>query len=719
MLEGKRISDRYKVLSLIGGGGMSHVYLAHDMILDREVAMKVLRYDFKNEEELHRRFQREALSVTSLTHPNIVGIYDVGQDEDVHYIVMEYVDGQTLKEYIQQHSPIPVARVVEIMLSLTHAISQAHDNHIIHRDIKPQNVLMNKEGEVKVTDFGIAVTLNATAYTQTNSVLGTVHYLSPEQARGGMATKKSDIYALGVVMYELLTGELPFYGESPVAIALKHLQEETPSVRGKYSYIPQSVENVVLKATAKDPLHRYQSVEEMTQDLQTVLSPQRLHEQLFTLPLDDDDATKAMPIIKPVFPVQDATPTRRIEPVQPAVEEEDDDVVIAPPIKKAAVEPSPPSPEPPAKKKKSKSPMIIGILLGIMALLALLIFLLPSLMSPTKVSVPDVTALTLEEAIDELESQGFAVGDERERTSDTVDEGKIIETSPAAGKEIEQGGEIDLIVSIGKEKKSVSNYVGQNVDQVLSILKDRDYVDVVINEEYSDEKAGTVLSQSPVPGEQVVESETVLTLTVSQGSNTARVADLTGYNESALNEYARSSGFKINVTREEHSETIPAGDVMNQTPSANSSIEVGSTISVVMSKGPAEKPVKTFVQVISIPYSAEEQPVTEAPQQEEETPALDEEQDITDENESTEEELPVEEEPVEQPSETAEPIEQTIQIYIQDKNNTMSKPVEEFTITETTSHRIQLQIQEGTEAAYRVMRDNEVIIEEVISYDDL
>lgn len=715
MLEGRRISDRYKVLSLIGGGGMSHVYLAHDMILDREVAIKVLRYDFKNEEELHRRFQREALSVTSLTHPNIVGIYDVGQDEDVHYIVMEYIDGKTLKEYIQERSPIPVARAIEIMLSLTNAISHAHDNHIIHRDIKPQNVLMNKDGEVKVTDFGIAVTLNATAYTQTNSVLGTVHYLSPEQARGGMATKKSDIYALGVVMYELLTGELPFYGESPVAIALKHLQEDTPSVRAKYSYIPQSVENIVLKATSKNPMHRYNSVEEMTQDLQTALDPSRIHEEKFTLPEEDDDATKAMPAIKPVFPVQDSTATKRVEPVKITDDDDEDDIIVAPSKSTAETPKEQAAVNKPTKKKKSKSPMIIGILLGLMLLIALLVLLLPSLMSPSKVTVPDVATKTLDEAIEELESQGFVIGDELERTSNDVAEGIVIETAPAAGKEIEQGGEIDIIVSIGKEKTSVSNYVGQNVEQVLSILKDRDYKDVKIEEQYSEEADGTVLTQSPVAGEQVIEAETVLTLTVSKGTNTARVANLEGYSKSALEEYASSSGFKIHIAREEHSATMPAGDVISQTPSAGSTIEVGSTINVVMSKGPEAKPIKTYVRVISIPYEEIEAPATQ-----QEAPADDEAPTEEGTEEGTEDdEAVVDEEPADEQQTTTEPTPQNVQIYIQDKNHTMSKPVEEFTITETTSHRIQLQIEEGTEAAYRVMRDNEVIIEEVISYDDI
>ena len=296
MMIGKRISGRYKILEMIGGGGMANVYLAHDMILDRDVAVKVLRLDFANSEEFIRRFHREAQSATSLAHPNIVSIYDVGEEESIYYIVMEHVKGQTLKQYIQTNSPVPIEEALLIMEQITSAISHAHQNHIIHRDIKPQNILLDQRGNVKITDFGIAMALSATSITQTNSVLGSVHYLSPEQARGGVANHQSDIYSLGIVMFELLTGRLPFSGESAVSIALKHLQSETPSLRRWNPNIPQSVENIVLKATAKDPFHRYESVEAMEADIRTSLDPSRADEPKFTIPFDDD-RTKAIPVI--------------------------------------------------------------------------------------------------------------------------------------------------------------------------------------------------------------------------------------------------------------------------------------------------------------------------------------------------------------------------------------------------------------------------------------
>ena len=250
MRPGERINDRYKLIREIGSGGMAKVFLAEDLILERQVAVKLMAYNFHDDEASIRRFKREALSTTELLHPNIVDVVDVGED-DSPYIVMEYVEGYDLKEYIKSHHPIPYKKTVDFMLQILSAVEYAHRHNIIHRDLKPQNILMAHDETVKITDFGIAVALSENSITQTNSLLGSVHYISPEQARGSMATKQSDIYSLGILLYELLSGKVPFDGESPVSIALKHFQNDIPSLKEKDDSLPQALENVVLKATAK------------------------------------------------------------------------------------------------------------------------------------------------------------------------------------------------------------------------------------------------------------------------------------------------------------------------------------------------------------------------------------------------------------------------------------------------------------------------------------
>ena len=265
--KGQKINDRYEIIKSIGEGGMANVYLANDNILDRKVAIKVLRGDLENNEKFIRRFQREAKSVSDLSHPNIVEVYDVGEEEGQHYIVMEYIDGRTLKQLIQKRGALTVAEVVDIMTQLTDGLSAAHEAYIIHRDIKPQNIMILDNGMIKITDFGIAMTLNATQLTQTNSVMGSVHYLPPEQASGQTATTKSDIYSAGILMYELLTGTVPFKGENAVEIALKQMKERIPSIRKQNPLIPQSIENIVLRATAKNPKNRYNDTREMYNDL--------------------------------------------------------------------------------------------------------------------------------------------------------------------------------------------------------------------------------------------------------------------------------------------------------------------------------------------------------------------------------------------------------------------------------------------------------------------
>ncbi|EPD52841.1 hypothetical protein HMPREF1210_01221 [Paenisporosarcina sp. HGH0030] len=647
MLLGKRISGRYKVLEMIGGGGMSNVYLAHDMILDRDVAIKVLRYDFSNEDDLHRRFQREALSATSLTHPNIVNIFDVGEDGDIHYLVMEFVEGKTLKQYITDAAPLSPNEAVTIMKQLTSAIAHAHQNQIIHRDIKPQNILMDGTHHVKITDFGIAMALSATSFTQTNSVLGTVHYLSPEQARGGTATKKSDIYALGIVLYELLIGKLPFSGESAVSIALKHLQTDTPSVRAAVPSIPQSLENVVMKATAKDPRNRYQNVEEMQRDLQNVLSEERANEKAFEIPLDDDGATKAMPVIKDAsYDSLAKTKHLKKEPV------------VVPPVVEE-------------KKKKKKWPWIVGILAFLLLAGLVIVVAFPGIFGPKKIEVPDVANLPLSEAIDKVEEVGFIAGNEKQESSEEVEEGQVIRTIPQAGKIREEATEIEFIISSGKESVTLADYAGREYNVVKELLASQKFKSIKADEVFSDEPEGRIISQSPSEFSEVIPDETDLVFTVSKGPELQSVIDLRRqYNEKTLNDYARSSGFDIRIIKEEYSEDVPEGFVISQNPVAGTKLELGSSIEIVLSKGPAAKQIKTFVTTVEIPYEPDD-PGTE----------------------------------------------QIVRIYLQDQTHSLTEPVEEYVLTENKKQQIQLKIEEGQKGAYRIMVDSKVIVDEIIEYD--
>ena len=656
MLIGKSINGRYKIKELIGGGGMSNVYLAHDMILDRDIAIKILRYDFSNEEELRRRFQREALSTTSLAHPNIVNIFDVGEDGSVHYLVMEYVPGKTLKDYIIEHSPVSPERAVEIMKQLTSALAHAHHNQIVHRDIKPQNILMDAEGNVKISDFGIAMALSATSYTQTNSVLGTVHYLSPEQARGGTANKKSDIYSLGIVMYELITGKLPFSGESAVSIALKHLQTETPSLRDTVPDLPQSLENVVLKATAKNMQHRYQSADEMEEDLATVLLPERLNEPKFTVPVDQDE-TRAMPAIKDPAAYTSVADTKTMPLPLNEVKKEQ---------------------TAPVKKKKKKWPWIVGILAFLLIGGLVLALAFPGLFEPRQVAVPDVSEMEQNEAVEELQAAGFVAGEETEEYSEEIEANHIIRTIPEAGKMRDRETEVQLFVSMGKERAEMADFVGDTLEEATEALKDENFASVEPVEEFSDEPVGTILNQEPAAGEEVIVSETDVEFIVSKGKDMRNVEDLAGFTEENLNEYARSSGFNIRIVSQQASDEVEAGRVMSQTPAAGEQLEARSTIEVVLSAGEAEQPMKTYIHTVEIPY-----------------------------------------EPAEPAAEGEEPVEQTVQIYIQDNSQTMVEPFEEFTITEDQSHRIELQIAEGESASYRIVRDSTVILEETFAYSNV
>ncbi|WP_342430553.1 Stk1 family PASTA domain-containing Ser/Thr kinase [Neobacillus sp. FSL H8-0543] len=659
MLIGKRLSGRYKILEMIGGGGMANVYLAHDIILDRDVAVKMLRLDFANDDEFIRRFHREAQSATSLAHPNIVSIYDVGEESELYYIVMEYVEGQTLKQYIQQNSPIRVEDSVRIMRQLTSAISHAHQNHIIHRDIKPHNILVDRVGDVKITDFGIAMALSATSITQTNSVLGSVHYLSPEQARGGMANRKSDIYSLGIVMFELLTGRLPFSGESAVSIALKHLQSETPSVRRWNPNIPQSVENIVLKATAKDSFHRYSSVEEMEEDLRTALDSERIHEQKFVIPIDNE-ATKAIPVITDDRPLQNHGET--------LVHSQDNkDIGNGKKTTKKGNKGN-------KQKKRKKWPIILISTFIILTLLTIFTFtILPGLLTAKDVEIPDVSGMELDEAISKLESEGFQIGKEIELSDEKMEEGKVIKTDPESGSTVKENSTspINIYVSLGKEKYELSDYVGRNYNTVAQFLDNKKFKDIKIDEVFDDSEPGTILSQDPEGGQKVVPEETVLELEISKGPEAIILKDLTQYSLKGAQEYADSVGLSL-ASEEKYNDLVPAGNIISQSPKPDTKMKKGDKVSVVISKGKEEKPPKPVTKEISIKY---------------------------------------------EPTEPGQ--EQMVLIYIEDMNHpNMTVPADTFPIISDQKYPIELLIPFGGKAKYMVFLDTRVIAEETIYYPE-
>jgi eukaryotic-like serine/threonine-protein kinase len=579
---GKRLNGRYKVINSIGGGGMANVYLARDMILDRDVAVKVLRPDFSDDEDFIRRFHREAQAATSLNHPNIVSIYDVGEEDNIFYIVMEYIDGTTLKQYIQRHGPLSNEEVVNIMIQLTSALEHAHDNHIVHRDIKPHNILIDENGIVKVTDFGIAVALSSTNITQTNSFLGSVHYLSPEQARGGMATKKSDIYSLGIVLFELITGRLPFFGESAVSIALKHLQNDTPSPKRWNPDVPQSIENIILKSTAKDPFHRYDTVDAMEDDLRTSLNPNRLNEAPFKTPQLDGEVTKAIPII-----------------TNDQILQETGNTIVHPEAKKGTS----------TSQKKNNGKKVAIWVISIFFLLAMAgvasITVIPSFLLPEDIEVPDVTGKDYGAAYKELDAAGFKIGEIKEISDEVVAEGHVVKTDPKAGETVKEGSVIAIYRSRGKEKEEIINYIGQNYDEVKKLI-DGKYKSITENYLTSSEKPpGEILEQSPKSGKYVLE-DTDIIFWISKGPPSFNLTDLRGYTMPLVENYVLEKQLILKSITEEHSEVYEKGVIISQTPVPGTELKAGAKITVVVSLGPEEKP-KTVTKDIYVKYEPGEQ----------------------------------------------------------------------------------------------------------------
>ena len=472
---GKLFAGRYRILKSIGRGGMADVYLANDLILDNEsVAIKVLRTNYQTDQVAVARFQREARAMAELSHPNIVAIRDIGEEDGQQFLVMEYVDGSDLKRFIQDHAPLSNQDVVRIMGEVLSAMTLAHQKGIIHRDLKPQNVLLTKDGRAKVTDFGIAVAFAETSLTQTNSMLGSVHYLSPEQARGSKATIQSDIYAMGIMLFEMLTGHIPFDGDSAVTIALQHFQKPLPSILAENRNVPQALENVVIRATAKKLENRYNSTLEMSRDLVTSLHPS--HSRDSKVVFDDMMDTKTLPKV--------------------------DSVPSVGPEKKVSPKPSEPTPAPSkqprekaslAKKKKNLFSTLLKVFLGLV-FIGIIIFAYLVFTNPDNVQVPNVVG-------QELSTAQTKVGDVNEVENDSVDKGKVIKTDPTAGTTRKEGTSIDVYVSSGSKGFTLKNYKGKNYKDAIEDLTSNygvseDQIDIQHVED-DDAKEGEILSQSP------------------------------------------------------------------------------------------------------------------------------------------------------------------------------------------------------------------------------
>ena len=579
---GKIFAGRYRIVKQIGRGGMADVYLAKDLILDgEEVAVKVLRTNYQTDPIAVARFQREARAMADLDHPHIVRITDIGEEDGQQYLAMEYVAGLDLKRYIKEHYPLSNEEAVRIMGQILLAMRLAHTRGIVHRDLKPQNILLTPDGTAKVTDFGIAVAFAETSLTQTNSMLGSVHYLSPEQARGSKATVQSDIYAMGIIFYEMLTGHIPYDGDSAVTIALQHFQKPLPSVIAENPSVPQALENVVIKATAKKLTDRYKSVAEMYVDLSSSLSYNRRNEPKLVF----DDATKADTKTLPKVSQSTLTSIPKVQTQSPKPQ-------TAKPSQQVSEDNYASKP---VKKRKFRVRYMI-LLASIVLVAASLIWILSR--TPATIAIPDVTGQTVAEAKETLKKANFEIGEEKSEASEKVEEGRIIRTDPGAGTTRKEGSKINLIVSSGKQSFQLSNYIGRKSTDVIAELKQKKVPENLIKieeEESSESEAGTVLRQSPAAGTTYdLSKASTITLTVAKKVTSVAMPSYTGSSlEFTKNNLIQIVGIKeANIEVVEVS-TAPAGTaegtVVEQSPKAGEKVDLTKTrvkISIYKPKTP-------------------------------------------------------------------------------------------------------------------------------------
>lgn len=666
---GRIIAGRYEFVKYLGGGGMSNVYLAKDKILNRDVAVKVINIPPYEKEKAVERFEREVQNTTILSHSNVVNVLDVEEDDNCYYLVMEYIEGPTLKEYLCKEGKLSADEAVEMTLQILKGIAHAHHHRIIHRDIKPQNILMTKNGTLKILDFGIARALSETALTETNHVMGSVQYLSPEQAKGQSTDESSDIYSIGIVLYELLTGHPPFNGETPVSVAIKHIQEELPSIRKERPSIPQSIENVIMKATRKDKSQRYRDTNEMYYDLLTALDDERKDE----LPrYDSDSDTKTMPVIKADEEESD-TKTVPIATTQQNANAQQQNMETNKP-----------------KRKRNKWLIVFVPILLLCMLVGAIGF---ALTAPKYVDVPNLLGKSRGEALALIDEKGLSKGKITEAYSNSFKEGEVMKVTPKVGSKVKEMTKVDLVISQGVKTFTVEDYVGKSADKTKKQLEKQGFESVRIKEQYDKAENGTVINQNIEPGSKVVPKDTMIILTKSIGVKQEYVKDYTGEEISKATSELEALGFKVEQSEVESDE--PADTIVKQS-FKDGQLPVESTIYFDVSKGEDKDSNsdksdksdksddkdkkddsddnardKTYTQSVYIPFTGSDSKKG-----------------------------------------------QKVEIFVKDKSNDIKKVADSFTIKKDTTRSINFTIPKGESAEYRVEVDGKEVESNTIDYDD-
>lgn len=663
---GRIIAGRYEFVKYLGGGGMSNVYLAKDKILNRDVAVKVINIPPYEKEKAVERFEREVQNTTILSHSNVVNVLDVEEDDNCYYLVMEYIEGPTLKEYLCKEGKLSADEAVEMTLQILKGIAHAHHHRIIHRDIKPQNILMTKNGTLKILDFGIARALSETALTETNHVMGSVQYLSPEQAKGQSTDESSDIYSIGIVLYELLTGHPPFNGETPVSVAIKHIQEELPSIRKERPSIPQSIENVIMKATRKEKSQRYRDTNEMYYDLLTALDDERKDE----LPrYDSDSDTKTMPFIKADEEESD-TKTVPIATTQQNANAQQQNMETNKP-----------------KRKRNKWLIVFVPILLLCMLVGAIGF---ALTAPKYVDVPNLLGKSRGEALALIDEKGLSKGKITEAYSNSFKEGEVMKVTPKVGSKVKEMTKVDLVISQGVKTFTVEDYVGKSADKTKKQLEKQGFESVRIKEQYDKAENGTVINQNIEPGSKVVPKDTMIILTKSIGVKQEYVKDYTGEEISKATSELEALGFKVEQSEVESDE--PADTIVKQS-FKDGQLPVESTIYFDASKGEDKDSNsdnsdksddkdkkddsddnardKTYTQSVYIPFTGSDSKKG-----------------------------------------------QKVEIFVKDKSNDIKKVADSFTIKKDTTRSINFTIPKGESAEYRVEVDGKEVESNTIDYDD-